>query len=120
MLQLQELVNQRQDKRFQIKNCAFAKLADWTIRFEIIDISNKGLAFRYIGREKWFSDLNELDILYGDDFYLKKFPIISISDFTISKSLIPMRRHSVMFDKLLPHQQAQLQQFIRNCSKGNA
>ena len=120
MLQLQELINQRQDRRFQIKNRAFAMLANWTIRFEIIDISSKGLAFRYIGKEKWFSDLNELDLLYGEDFCLKKFPIISISDYTISKSFIPMRRHSVMFHKLQPHQQDQLQQFIRNCAKGNA
>ena len=120
MLQLQKATDQRQYQRFQTKERAVAMLANWSIRFDIIDISKNGLSFLYLGKDKWFDDLSELDIAFGDELFLKKIPIISISDSTLKKTLIPMRRHSVMFHKLKSHQQDQLQNFILSCRKAHA
>jgi len=120
MLQLQEVRDQRQHQRFQTKDRAVAMLVNWSIKFDIIDISNTGLSFLYLGKDKWFDELSELNIAFGDQLFLKKIPIISISDSTLNKSILPMRRHSVMFHKLESHQQDQLQNFILHCRKAHA
>ena len=120
MLQLQGLADQRQFQRFQTKDRAVAMLVNWSIKFDIIDISKNGLSFLYLGKDKWFDELSELDIAFGDILLLKKIPIISISDSTLKKTLIPMRRHSVMFYKLKSHQQEQLHNFILSCRKAHA
>ncbi len=117
MLQLQELANQRQYQRFQTKDHAFAMMINWSVKFDIIDISKNGLSFLYLGKDKWFDELSELDIAFGDEMFLKKIPIISISDSTFKKCFLPMRRHSVMFHKLKSHQQAQLHHLILSCRK---
>jgi hypothetical protein len=120
MLQVQGVAEQRQHQRFQTKDRAVAMLVNWSIRFDIIDISNNGLSFLYLGKDRWFDELSELDIAFGDELFLKKIPIVSISDSTFKKSLLPMRRHSVMFHKLESHQQDQLQNFILSCRKAHA
>jgi len=120
MLQLQEFANQRQYQRFQTKDRAFAMLVNWTIKFDIIDISKNGLSFLYLGNDKWFNELSELNIALGDELFLKKIPIISISDSTVKNYLLPMRRHSVMFHKLKSQQQAQLHHLLLCCRKGHA
>lgn len=120
MLQLQELTNQRQYQRFQTKYHACAMMVNWSVKFDIIDISNNGLSFLYLGKDKWFNELTELNIAFGDELFLKKIPIISISDFTFKNCFLPMRRHSVMFHKLKSHQQAQLDHLILCCRKGHA
>ena len=120
MPQLQQFTNQRQYQRVKTKNRAFAMLVDWTIKFDIVDISKTGLSFLYLGKDKWFDELAELDIAFGDEFFLKKVPIISISDSTYTHCLIPMRRHSVMFLQLKPLQLARLQHLLLSCTKGCA
>ena len=120
MPQLQHFANQRQYQRFKTKNRAFAMLADWTIKFDIIDISKNGLSFLYLGKAQWFDELSELDIAYEDGQFLKNIPIISISDSTYTNCLIPMRRHSVMFHQLKPLQQTRLQHLLLFCNKGCA
>jgi hypothetical protein len=120
MLQLQENANQRQYQRFQPQDRAFAMLVSWTIKFDIIDISQNGLSFLYLGKDKWFNEPSELDIAFGNELFLKKIPIISISDSTLKNRLLPMRRHSVMFHKLTSPQQAQLNHLILCCKKGHA
>lgn len=116
-----KLINQRAFTRFRVKKLAFAMMVNSAILFQLVDISKNGLSFSYIGREKWFDDFPELDVLiYGHDFYLKGFPIISVSDFTLDNSCLPMRRHSVMFHKLNPVQQTQLYHFILYYTEGKA
>jgi hypothetical protein len=115
------MANQRKFKRFQVKGRAVAVLGNWTITFDIIDISENGLAFCYVGKDKWVNeDLLAMDLYYENDFCLKELPIISISDFLFRHSFIPMRRHSVMFDMLSPQQQTQLQYFLNNYTVGQA
>lgn len=115
------LTNQRTHARFRAKKLAFAVMVNSAIMFQLIDISTNGLAFVYIGKEKWFDELPELDLLfYGHDFWLKRFPIISISDFTLEKNGVPMRRHGVMFGNLNSAQQEQLHHFIVAYTDGEA
>jgi hypothetical protein len=120
MPQLHQFANQRQYQRFKAKNRAFAMLADWTIKFDIVDISKNGLSFLYLGKAQWFDKLSELDIAYEGGQFLKNIPIISISDSTYTNCLIPMRRHSVMFHKLESLQQSRLQHLLLFCNKGSA
>lgn len=97
-------------ERFKIKDGAVA-LLDCAIPFHIIDISTHGLAFRYIGMEKWFDDPVEIDIVY-DDFCLKNLMVQTVSDLQVSSGFIQTRRHSVVFGELSASQAAQLEQFV--------
>ncbi len=121
MGKLEKLSSVRQYERYRVKDRAYVKMTDSTVMFHIIDISKNGLAFHYVGKEQWFSNLLELDILfYGHGLCLRDFPIISISDYSINNSAMPMRRHSVMFNNLKSYQIAQLSRFIKSYSEGNA
>lgn len=97
-------------ERFKMKDGAMA-LLNCAIPFHIIDISAHGLAFRYVGLEKWFSDPAQIDIVY-DDFCLKNLMVQTVSDFQISNGFIQTRRHSLVFGKLSASQVAKLKEFM--------
>lgn len=103
-------LQKRSCERFQMKDGAVAIL-NCAIPFHIIDISTHGLAFRYVGLEKWFTDPVEIDIVY-DNFCLKNLMVQTVSDLQISNGFIQTRRHSVVFGKLSASQAAKLEQFI--------
>jgi hypothetical protein len=103
-------LQKRRCERFPMKDGAVA-LSNCAIPFHIIDISKHGLAFRYVGLEKWFTDPVEIDIVY-DDFCLKNLMVQTVSDLKISNGFIQTRRHSVVFDGLSASQAAKLEQFI--------
>lgn len=105
------LLQQRHYERFKIKEGALA-LLDCAIPFHIVDISISGLAFRYVGIEKWFDDPVEIDIVY-DDFCLKNLMVQTVSDQKISNGFMKTRRHSVSFCKLSSIQIKQLEEFIQ-------
>ena len=51
----------------------------------IVDISLKGLAFKYTARNMWSSDFNELSISRtADEVNIDKVPYQAVSDFSIS------------------------------------
>ena len=103
-------IQKRCCERYKMKDGAVA-LLNCAIPFHIIDISKQGLAFRYVGLEKWFDDPVEIDLVY-DDFCLKNLVVQTVSDLKVSNGFIQTRRHSVMFDKLSASQKAQLEKFI--------
>lgn len=105
------LLQERHYERFKIKEGALA-LLDCAIPFHIIDISTNGLAFRYVGVEKWFDDPVEIDIVHND-FSLKNLMVQTVSDLQVSNGFMKTRRHSVTFRKLSPIQLQQLEQFIQ-------
>lgn len=108
-------ITERSHKRYKSKEGALAVL-NCAIPFHLIDISKNGLAFRYVGIEKWFDDPVELDIVY-DDFCLKNLMVHSVSDLQVSNGVIQTRRHSVSFSQLTPSQKVQLEQFIERFTK---
>ncbi len=112
-------IEYRQDLRFRVNDQVLA-VVNSAEQFHIIDISDHGLAFRYVGKSKWFGNPEEVDISYRNTICLKKFPVESVSDYTVGSDPLPMRRHSVKFGKLKSHQQAQLYQLILYYTKGKA
>ncbi len=92
---------------------------------KIIDISEGGLAFRYINTEDKTSGPCELDIFLSDgNFYLNKVPFKNISDVEMdnvpSLASIRMRRCGLQFGDLTPDQIFDLEYFIENHTVGEA
>lgn len=89
----------------------------------IIDLSKGGLAFRYFDNKAIAAELFELDILFEDDnFYLEKLSCKIIADHAVPNGVAAtpsnMRRCSVEFGQLIPHQISQLESFIHDNTKG--
>ena len=115
-----DFAEQRQYRRFQAKNGAFAmSKASVNKLGQIADISQGGLAFKYIAWGETTNGALEIDILFAERFfYLQNLPCRAISDSEITIrnpfSSIGMRRLSVEFDKLTPKQRSELKYFINN------
>lgn len=89
----------------------------------VIDISRGGFSFRYFDDDALLDEVFELDILFeDDDFSLEKIPCQVIDDRPISKNQTgkksTIRRCSVKFGKLMPHQISQLEYFIHENMAG--
>ncbi|MEE9567072.1 MAG: PilZ domain-containing protein [Desulfobacteria bacterium] len=125
MIPEKEIVEQRQHKRFEVREGAFILLGtDSTKLGRIIDISMGGLAFSYMARARPPNELFELDIfLIDSEFYFDKVPFETISDFKTREnpfSSITMRRCGVQFGALTYSQISQLEYFIQNYTLGEA
>ncbi len=106
-------LGKRSHERFDVKDRTLAILG-FSIPFHIIEISKKGLAFRYVGTGKWFDDPLQLDISF-ERYSLKKIKVQTVSDLQIESDLIPMRRHSVKFIDLTISQVNQLVHLMGKC-----
>jgi hypothetical protein len=124
MTSRKEPVERRKHERFRVQGDAFAVLGPRSdILGNIIDISEGGLAFRYVAGPESSAGPCELDILCADrSFHFYKIPFETISDFEMTNevsfgSLTP-RRRSVQFRELTPDQTSQLQHILRNYTNG--
>ena len=120
MVNEKEFVEQRKQKRFKVKDRAFAVLGPDALKLcHMIDISKGGLSFRYfIDSEELAEEIFELGVLFGDDFYLEKIPARVISDNVIENdshfSTVIMRRRGVQFGDLSSRQKEQIDYFIKH------
>ena len=110
----------RKDKRFKLKDPAFAIMhySPTTIG-QITDISRSGLAIRYVKNGKASNKLNELDIFKSDfRFYIDNIKVKTISDMEIiDKTIIgsiELRRCGIQFEDLSNNQISRLENFIQN------
>jgi hypothetical protein len=108
-----ELFTEQENGPKQIKDRTLAIL-NLAIPFHIIRISRKGLIFRYVGHEQWFSDPGRLDVVL-EGFSLRNLPVRTVADYRIPTYLIQTRHHCVRFAGLTPAQEQQLDQFIGQC-----
>jgi len=103
--------DRRAEQRYRVMDQTIAVLKSHPPTLgKIIDISNKGLSFRYVHNQERLTHTTELDIfLVGSPFYLRG-AIFNI----VSKKMIAenVRRLGVQFDKLSRRQLHQLQKFI--------
>ena len=103
--------DRRVEQRYRVMDQAIAVLKSHPPTLgRIIDISNKGLSFRYVHNQERLTHATELDIfLVGRRFYLKG-AIFNV----VSKKMIAenVRRLGVEFDKLSRRQIHQLEKFI--------
>lgn len=97
--------------------------SDSNIRFDIIDISEKGLAFRYYRNGESIKDFDKLSIMTADEkFIMDDISYKTVSDIELFKDLnsldVSIRRRGIQFDLLTPLQQKMLGYFIENHTSG--
>jgi hypothetical protein len=111
-------VEQRKHKRYKVTKRAFAVLGPEAVKLcHLIDISKGGLAFRYfVDSNGMTEEMDNLDILGGEDFYLEKVPVRVVTDMALKDespfSSIAMRRRGVQFGQLTPKQREEVDYFI--------
>jgi hypothetical protein len=121
-------VERREHKRFQVQPGRVAVLTPrWphsTIVGDILDISKRGLALRYVADEAPSNTSSDLTIVSAKpSFHLGKLPFKTVSDFEIAKapfSSMAPRRLSLQFGELTQDQTARLEHFITTHTIGEA
>lgn len=119
----------RKHKRFRVQPGRVAVLTPrWphsTIVGDILDISERGLALRYVADEAP-SNRSSADLTIVSakpSFHLRKLPFRTVSDFEIAKvpfSSMAPRRLSLQFEELTQHQASRLEHFITTHTTGEA
>jgi hypothetical protein len=108
----------RKKQRFLARDGCLVSLGNDPIKpWQILDISEEGLAFRYIGGADEPEGVSELDILTGDTaLCIEQIPIRVISNLGLSDpvSRRSLKRCSVRFVDLSADQIARLGSFIRD------
>ena len=119
-----EIVDRRRCKRFITKGDSYVLTnSDAPKKFNILDISEAGLAFSYLTAGKQAMGAEKLAIATADDnFMMEDIKYRTISDIEIDMESStfdsPIRRRGIQFDSLTPLQEEQLKFFIRNYTHG--
>jgi hypothetical protein len=112
---------QEQTKNMSVDGNAYVARAKYC---QIINISNDGLAFRYIDRNGESNEPFEIDVLFIQDSicftYLRNVPfkIVWTSHEASKNSSSNLRTKllGVQFGKMMPNQISQLDRFIQECT----
>ena len=80
--------------------------------YHLIEISNGGLSFRYLGGNVLTQDLSELSLVLKDKCYVAALPVETVSDTPLNNSNVTFRRRGVRFGELSSMQKSQLNDFI--------
>ena len=112
-------MERRRKKRFPAKDGCLVTLGNDPIKpWQILDISEEGLAFRYIGGADEPKALSELDILTCDtSLRIERVPFKLVSDLKMSDPVpqrYPLNRCSVQFGSLTPEQMNRLASLLRD------
>jgi len=130
MTNKKEFTERRKHERFKVKNGAIAiirlsNVLGTTQKYgQIINISQGGLAFRYIDRTGRSNKPVKLDLLFIQDSicsaYLKYLSLQTIweSDLNSETSVseLKIKQQGVQFGKMVPNQIAQLDRFLEKCT----
>jgi hypothetical protein len=130
MTNKKEFTERRKHERFKVKNGAIAiiRLSDSISASQkygqITNISQGGLAFRYIDRTGESNEPVKLDLLFIQDSictaYLKYLSLqtvwVSHLDSKTSVSELKIKQQGVQFGKMVPNQIAQLDRFLEKCT----
>jgi len=92
---------------------------DFGLPYHLIDISEGGMAFRYLNQSPLPLTDSQMDIYLEENLQVGRLPVTVVADrqLALADGVIPKRRCCVRFGKLTPAQQQQLQAFIRRHSK---
>jgi len=112
-------LERRRKRRFPAKDgCLVTIQIDPVKPWQILDISEEGLSFRYIGGAEKLKPLSELDILTCDtSVCIERVPFRLVSDRTMvdqAPRKFQMNRCSVQFCSLTPEQETGLTSFLRD------
>jgi len=125
-----EFTEHRKHERFKVKTGAIAiirlsNVLGTTQKYgQIINISQGGLAFRYIDRTDESNEPVKLDLLFIQDSicsaYLKYLSLQTIwashLDSKTSVSQLKIKQQGVQFGKMVPNQITQLDRFLEKCT----
>ena len=102
----------RMHERFIVKNRSTALVSPTTnLSYAVLDISDSGLAFSYIGWEKWPTKGVKLDIL-DREFFMEDISVNVIVDVQLGDESKMLRRCGVKFTGLEKDQKAILRLYI--------
>ena len=106
----------RRHPRFLVKERASAAVVgdEVGLPYHLIDISESGMAFRYLHTSPLPLSDSQMDIYLDEDLYIGRVPVTVVDDRQLVSDAIPTRHCGVRFGKLTPAQQIQLQAFIRS------
>jgi hypothetical protein len=106
----------RQHQRFKAMDRALV-LVDHgpeSLPFHIMDISEGGLSFRYLGQRLKRSNVKKLSLYHDYELIVDDLPIKTISDYRLRDNLVPVRRGSVRFADLDDEKLSKLERFIQS------
>jgi len=106
----------REKQRFQAVNRALVLIdrGPDSLPFHIMDISEGGLSFRYLGQKLKRNDIKDLSLYHNHELIVDKLPVKSVSDYRLRDNFVPVRRGSVHFATLSAEQLKKLRAFIRH------
>ncbi len=85
-----------------------------SLPYHIMDISENGLSFRYLGQKLKRPDIKEVSLYHDHEMIVEKIPVQTVSDQRLHDNLIPVRRRSIQFTNINEAQRSQLERFIQN------
>src|SRR5210317_1455777 len=105
---MKTIKERRKHERFTVKNRSTAMVSPTTnLSYAVLDISDSGLAFSYVGWEKWPKSGIKLDIL-DREFFLEDIPVSVIGDVHFDNESKKLRRCGVKFTSLEKSQKERL------------
>ena len=125
MLHEKAQLERRQHKRFKIRNLMIAvQNRSNTKVAQVVNISQGGMAVRYVDEGELMTSTTEINILKNTDFFMTEVPVDVIRDFRYDDEehfTTVMERQSCMkFGNLEPEQQDRLDYLIMKYSWGEA
>ena len=88
-----------------------------SLPFHIMDISEGGLSFRYLGQKLKRSEIKKVSLYHDYKLIVDDIPIKAISDYRLRDNIVPIRRGSILFKDLDPEKLSKLETFIREFAK---
>ena len=85
-----------------------------SLPFHIVDISEGGLSFRYLGQKLKRSEVKKVSLYHDYKLIVEDIPIKAISDHRLRNNIVPVRRGSILFKELDPEKHSQLETFIKS------
>ena len=110
---MQALKERRKHERFNVDQSCVLLSPLMVLSYEVLDISNSGLAFSYAGWENWPRKGVNLDFI-DQNLYLEALPVRIIKDAQLDEGSKKLRRCGVKFTDLNAQQEAMVKQYIES------
>jgi len=106
----------REHQRFKAMHRALVLINQGpeSLPYHIMDISESGLSFRYLGQKLNRNDVTEISLYHDFELIVDAIPVQTVSDYRLRDNLVPVRRGSLIFKDLSTEQQSRLEHFIRD------
>jgi c-di-GMP-binding flagellar brake protein YcgR len=105
----------RRHPRYLVKERSLVEVTgdQFGLPYHLVDISEGGMAFRYLNSSQLSLTGSQMDIYLNNDLQVGRLPVTVVADRQLADDFIPKRHCCVRFGNLTPAQQIQLRDFIR-------